>query len=42
MVFWVAGLSVFMDGDDPVGVARLRFLDLAPILAVLEGIYCEP
>ena len=43
MVFWVAGLSVFMDGDDPVEVARfLRFLDLTPILAVLEGFYCEP
>jgi len=40
-----------MDGDsfiDPipdnsVEAARfLRFLDLSPILAVLEGFYCEP
>ena len=29
--------------DDPVEAARfLSFLDLSPILAVLEGFYCEP
>ena len=29
--------------DDPVEAARfLSFLDLTPILVVLEGFYCEP
>jgi len=29
--------------DNPVEAARfLSFLDLTPILAVLEGFYCEP
>ena len=29
--------------DDPVEAARfLRFLDLKPILEVLDGFYCEP